>query len=262
LERSEVRRVKAGSAGGRPPAEIRLQDLRKSFGDRKVLEGLSLEVRPSELVGLLGRSGSGKSVILKHIAGLLKPDSGAVTVAGVDMAGAPEDDLKRVRDRMGYLFQGSALLNSLTVFDNVALPLRERTSLKEEEVREEVRAKLELVGLSRDAEKYPSELSGGMKKRAGLARAIAGSRDIFLYDEPTAGLDPMGAASIGDLIRRLQEKVRATSILVSHDLEFVLGLSTRVAVLDSGRIRFTGSPEETRRSRDAAVREFFGKPAA
>jgi phospholipid/cholesterol/gamma-HCH transport system ATP-binding protein len=242
---------------------IQLRDLRKSFEGRKVLDGLTLEVRKAELTSVIGRSGAGKSVLLKHIVGLMKADSGRVLVDGVDIAVASRRDVERVRDRIGYLFQGAALLNSMTVFDNVALPLRERARLGEPEVRAEVAAALEKVGLPCEAEKFPAELSGGMRKRVGLARAIVGHRDIFLYDEPTAGLDPIAAATIRELIRKIQGSVRAASIVVSHDLSFVFAISDRIAMLHEGRIHAIGTPEEIRSSQDPVVRDFLeGRPSA
>ncbi len=237
--------------------EIGLRDLRKSFDGNRVLDGLTLDVRRSEFLAILGRSGSGKSVLLRLIVGLIRPDSGAIEVGRVNVGTASREDLERMRDRVGFLFQGAALLNSLTVFDNVALPLRERARMGEPEVKAEVMAKLKSVGLERDAEKRPGELSGGMRKRVGLARALVGRRDLFLYDEPTAGLDPIASASITNLIREIHQGVGATSVLVSHDLKLVFGLADRVAFLEGGKIHALGPAGEIRESSDPLVQEFL-----
>ena len=238
-------------------AEIKLEEVHKTFDGRKVLDGLSLEVRKSELLAVIGPSGAGKSVLLRHIVGLIQPDSGRILVGNVNMVEAAQEEIEKIRDRIGYLFQSAALLNSLSVFDNVALPLRERTGGDEKDIRDQVMSTLQRVGLADDAKKFPDELSGGMRKRAGLARAIVGKRNIFLYDEPTSGLDPIAAASITDLIRTLQEDLQATSIIVSHDLSLVLGAADRIALLDGGRIKSIGTPEEIRRSSDPKAREFL-----
>jgi phospholipid/cholesterol/gamma-HCH transport system ATP-binding protein len=241
--------------------EIGLRDLRKSFDGRNVLDGLTLEVRRGEFLAIVGRSGSGKSVLLRLIVGLIQPDSGGIEVGDVDPAKAPREKLDELRDRIGFLFQGAALLNSLTVFDNVALPLRERARMPEPEVRKEVLARLRSVGLEKDGEKLPGQLSGGMRKRAGLARALVGRRDLFLYDEPTAGLDPIAAASIRDLLREIHEGSDATSVLVSHDLDLVFHLAERVAFLEKGKIHAVGTPEELRQSADPVIQRFLrGEP--
>lgn len=240
-----------------PEPEIRIENLRKTFEGATVLDGLSLDVRKSEFMAVIGPSGAGKSVLLRHLVGLLSPDSGRVIVGGVALSEAGPEDLERVRDRIGFLFQSSALLNSLTVFDNVALPLRERGRWGEKEVRDEVMAKLARVGLADHARKYPGDLSGGMRKRAGLARAIVGRRNLFLYDEPTAGLDPVAAASITRLLRELHEGLHATSIIVTHDLALVFATADRIAMLDEGRIQTVGTPEEIRASADPRTKEFL-----
>jgi phospholipid/cholesterol/gamma-HCH transport system ATP-binding protein len=237
---------------------IELADVHKAFGGKPVLAGLSLEVARGERLSVLGRSGSGKTVLLKHIVGLLKPDRGTVRVAGVDVAAAGPRRLRDVRSRIGYLFQGAALLNSLTVFDNVALPLRETPGVEEGQVRHQVLDRLRMVGLEGAARKYPSELSGGMRKRAGLARAIVGRREIFLLDEPTTGLDPAGVTAIADLILDLHGRLGATTVVVTHDVGLALRLSTRLAILHEGRTHVSGTPEDLRGRDDPIVREFLG----
>lgn len=236
---------------------IEIEDVHKTLGGRPVLAGVSLRVPPRERLGILGRSGSGKTVLLKHVVGLLRPDRGKVLVEGIDVGSGRPEALRAARAKVGYLFQSAALLNSLTVFDNVALPLREGGGRGEAEIRAEVVEGLRLVGLEQDAHKFPSELSGGMKKRAGLARALVGRRQIFLLDEPTTGLDPAGAAEIRDLIREVHERLRATTVFVTHDMNLAAWLSNRMAILAAGRIHALGTPAELARSEDVLVREFL-----
>lgn len=244
-------------------AEIEVRDLHKSLGGRKVLDGLTFEVKRGETVTLIGGSGSGKTVILKHLVGLLRPDRGTVRVAGVDLGGAGPGELERVRRKIGYLFQGAALLQSLTVFDNIALPLRERGGRSEKEIRAEVRRRLERVGLAEAAAKYPDQLSGGMRKRAGLARVLDDEKEIFLFDEPTAGLDPQGAAAIRDLLLSLCRRENVTCVVVAHDIPFVLAVSERVALLRDGKIYAHGAPVQMSESDDPVVRQFLtGEPGA
>jgi phospholipid/cholesterol/gamma-HCH transport system ATP-binding protein len=228
---------------------VLFEDVTTSLGGKDILRGLSLSVPPGELLAIIGPSGSGKSVFLKHVVGLLRPDRGRVLVAGTEVAKARNDELRRLRDRIGFVFQGSALLNSMSVFDNIALPLRERDRLPEADVRLQVRSTLERVGMSGE------EL---MKKRIGLARALVGRRNLFLYDEPTAELDPLAAQSISRLIGTLHRDLGATSILVTHDLPLVRALAQRVAMLAGGRIAQVGSFEDLERSPHPEVREFMG----
>lgn len=243
-----------GSAA-RPPIE--LEDVHKALGGRPVLAGLTLHVLRRERLGILGRSGAGKTVLLKHIVGLLRPDRGRVLVEGIDVGSGDPSALRAARAQVGYLFQSAALLNSLTVFDNVALALRETSRRRETEIRAEVLESLRLVGLEQDALKFPAELSGGMKKRAGLARALVGRRQIFLLDEPTTGLDPAGAAEIRDLIRGVHERLQATTVFVTHDMNLAVRLSDRMAILAAGRLHALGTPAELAQSEDSLVREFL-----
>jgi phospholipid/cholesterol/gamma-HCH transport system ATP-binding protein len=207
---------------------------------------------------IIGRSGSGKSVTLKHIVGLLFPDRGTVRVFGKEMARLSRDELLAIRLKIGYLFQSGALINWLRLEDNVALPLiTHRKRLKKREVRERVREKLEMVELGSAASKYPSEISGGMKKRAGLARAIILDPEIILYDEPTSGLDPVMASSINDLVINTRERLGVTQVVVTHDMESAFRIADRIAMLYEGRIVEEGTPEAIRTSTNPIVRQFI-----
>ena len=221
---------------------IEFRNVTKRFGERAVLSGLSFEVKKGEVFAIVGPSGTGKSVTLKHIAGLLEPDSGeVVTGAG----------------RIGYLFQSGALLAWMDIYDNVALPLRETTKLGDREIDEKVMTALKAVGLEAEAEKYPSEISGGMQKRAGLARAIVRNAEIILYDEPTSGLDPVTSAKIHALITRLNEERGITSVLVTHDLRGALLISDRIMLVNQGKAVLIARPNEFTESKDPIVREFL-----
>jgi phospholipid/cholesterol/gamma-HCH transport system ATP-binding protein len=236
---------------------IELCDLTKSLGSRKVLDGVNLSILKGETMSVIGGSGAGKSVTLKHIVGLMKPDRGCVKVQGVDITSTNHGSLEAARRKIGFCFQGSALLNSLSVFENVALPLREHEALGEDEIRRRVEEKLGLVGLSDASGKLPSELSGGMKKRVGLARAIIRNPEIILYDEPTAGLDPVMGTAINDLILDMQKKLGVTSVLVTHDMSSAFRVSNRIAMLVKGRIVKLGTPAEFRASDDPLVKQFI-----
>ncbi len=236
---------------------IELCDLTKSLGNRKVLDGVNLSVLKGETMSVIGGSGAGKSVMLKHIVGLMKPDGGCVKVQGVDITSTNHGSLEAARRKIGFCFQGSALLNSLSVFENVALPLREHEALGENEIRRRVEEKLTLVGLSDASHKLPSEISGGMKKRVGLARAIIRNPEIILYDEPTAGLDPVMGTAINDLILDMQKKLGITSVLVTHDMTSAFRVSNRIAMLVKGRIVKLGTPAEFRASDDPLVKQFI-----
>jgi phospholipid/cholesterol/gamma-HCH transport system ATP-binding protein len=238
------------------PVAVELIGLTKTLGDRMVLDGVSLEVRRGETLAIIGGSGAGKSVTLKHIVGLMKPDRGSVKVDGVDITATRNGKLEEARGKIGFCFQGSALLNSMTVFDNVALPLRENDRVPEAEVKRRVEETLALVGLDDAGRKFPAEISGGMKKRAGLARAIVRKPAILLYDEPTAGLDPVIASTINDLILDMQKKLGVTSILVTHDMSSVFKVADRIAMLLRGRIAKLGTPAEFRASEDPVIRQF------
>lgn len=235
---------------------IEFEDVVKTLGGRRVLDSLSFRVERGETFCIIGGSGTGKSVTLKHIVGLLRPDRGSVRIYGVDITRSRNGVLEEVRKKIGYCFQGAALLNSMNVFENVALPLREHERLPESETRRRVMEKLALVGLADHAQKMPAELSGGMKKRAGLARALIRNPEIVLYDEPTAGLDPVNSAVINDLILDLQKKLAVTSVLVTHDMPSAFRVSNRIAFLLHGQIVKCGPPEEFRTSDDPVVRQF------
>jgi len=238
-----------------PP--IRIRNLHKSFGARPVLRGFTLDVRRGEMLAIVGGSGSGKSVLLRHLAGLLRPDQGIIELEGVDIVHAAPEKIQEVHRKIGYLFQEGGLLNSLSIYDNLALPLREAGALSEDEIRERVTDRLRRVGVTESESKMPSELSGGMRKRAGLARAITEKRSFFFFDEPTSALDPLSSASIRSLIRELHEQWHSTSLVVTHDLTLVASVADRVAFLHEGRVRQTGTFEQLSRSEDDVVRKFF-----
>lgn len=240
---------------------IELDGVTKTLGGKKVLDGLTLAVRPGETLVVLGASGAGKSVTLKHVVGLLKPDAGRVRVDGEDITEYTSRELEPVRRRFGYCFQGAALLNSLTVFENVALPLREHERPPESAVAAQVAEALGIVGLGDAAPKMPAALSGGMRKRAGLARAIIRRPEFVLYDEPTAGLDPIIARTIDELILSLHRRLKVTSVVVTHDMASAFRVATRLALLHQGRIYLEGPPELFRTTRDPLVRQFVdGEP--
>ncbi len=220
---------------------LALHDLRKSFGAHAVLDGVSLEAARGETVVVLGGSGEGKSVLLKHINGLLRPDAGSVTVLGCAVSRLPEDDLVELRGRVSYIFQNGALFDSLTVGENVAFPLRERTRLGDDEIADRVAALLARVDLAGTEGLAPAELSGGMRKRVALARGLALDPEVILYDEPTAGLDPLTGVAITALIGEVTRTTGATSLVVTHDIAVAAKLADRVAFLSGGRFAFTGT---------------------
>jgi phospholipid/cholesterol/gamma-HCH transport system ATP-binding protein len=236
---------------------IRCRGLEKRFRDKAVLRGVTLDVRTGETLVVLGGSGSGKSVLLKHMNALLTPDAGSVEVEGVVLGNCREDDLARIRRNVAMLFQQAALFDSLTVAENVAYPLREHHLCAEQELRERVRAALDMVGLAGTESLMPSELSGGMRKRAALARALVLEPRAILYDEPTTGLDPVVAAKVNHLIRDLQRRLGLTGVVVTHDLGSAFFVADRIAFLHDGRIRFVGPPEEARASTDPHLHEFL-----
>ena len=236
---------------------ITIKALYKSFGDKPVLKGLDLDILEGETLVVVGRSGFGKSVLLKIIIGLLKLDSGSVLVDGVDVTKVSYRQLQEIRKKFGMVFQGSALFDSLTVEQNVGLALRKHSGLPEEQIRERIRECLHLVDLSGTESLYPSELSGGMKKRVGLARAIAMKPKFVLYDEPTTGLDPITARAIDRLIVDMQEKLGITSVVVTHDIDSAFFVGDRIAMLHHGVIHFLGTPTEIADSVDPIVKQFI-----
>lgn len=235
---------------------IRMENLYKSFGGLEVLKGVSLQVEKGEILALIGGSGHGKTVILKHVAGLIKADRGHVYVNGKDVSNLGGDELEQLRSRLGFLFQSGALFSSLNVFDNVAFPLREKTHLDEREISEKVLNVLEQVGLKGSEDKYPAQISGGMIKRTALARSLVRNPEIMLFDEPTTGLDPVIAHTILDLIKSIHKDLRFTGIIVSHELSRVFQIVQKVAMLHDGVILFVGTPEEIVASRDPVVGQF------
>jgi phospholipid/cholesterol/gamma-HCH transport system ATP-binding protein len=238
-----------------PP--IQVKTLHKSFGEQAVLSGISLTVRQGETLSILGRSGTGKSVLLKLIVGLQMPDSGSIRVHGTEIAGLPTDRLNEIRKKIGFLFQNSALYDSLTVEENVAFPIRRHIKMSDEERKQRVQELLSSVGMERDSQKMPGQISGGMQKRVGLARALALGPDILLFDEPTAGLDPITAAEIGELILKLQKERNMASIVVTHDIHGAQTVSDRVALLRDGQILIEGTFEDLQKSSDTFVVQFL-----
>ena len=234
---------------------IRLEGVTRRFGELTVLDRFSLEVETGETVVVVGRSGSGKSVLLKHVAGLIRPQEGSVRVAGEEISSASREEVNRVRLRMGYVFQASALFDSLTVAENLRLAL-DRHGVPEAEREERVARNLERVGLEGWGDRMPAELSGGMRKRAGVARAVAPAPEYLLYDEPTSGLDPVTTSMIDELILRLERELDATSLVVTHDMRSAYRIADRIALLYGGRIRWSGTPEAFREGEDPAVRAF------
>jgi len=241
--------------GGRPVVEF--HGVRKAFGRLQVLDGLDLQIRPRETLTIIGGSGTGKTVILKLVVGLLKPEAGRILLEGEDIVPLSEEQLFRVRRGVGFLFQGAALFDSLTVGENVAYPLREHTQMDDVRVEARVREVLGLVGLDGVEGKAPAALSGGMRKRVGLARAIALAPRLILYDEPTTGLDPQNAEKINDLIRDLQRKLGITSMVVTHDMHSAFKVSDRIAMLRGGRIAALGTPAELQHSAEEFVHDFI-----
>ena len=236
---------------------IVFKDLHKRFGEHEVLRGINLSIAKGETIVVLGGSGAGKSVLLRHINGLLKPEEGRVFVDGEDITDFSEEQLIPIRTKVGMVFQGGALFDSLDVFENVAYALREHTTLSEEEITARVNEKLRLVELEGAEDMMPSDLSGGMKKRVSLARALAIEPKGLLYDEPTTGLDPIIAKKINEMIRNLQNILGVTSVVVTHDIKSAFTVGDRIALLYKGKIHFVGTVEETRTTDDPIVREFI-----
>lgn len=240
---------------------IKAEDVIKVFGDRIVLNGINLEIYRGETFVIMGGSGCGKSTFLRHLIGALKPDSGKISLLGKDLSKLTEDELDAVKKKIGMSFQSSALFDSMTVGENVALPLKEHAKLDKSVVDIVIKMKLELVGLRGFEDLMPSQLSGGMRKRVGLARAIAMDPEIVFYDEPTAGLDPIVAGVIDKLILDLSKKLSITSIVVTHDMKSVFSIADRVAMLYEGRVLEVGTPEEIQKSNNKMVQQFVsGSP--
>ena len=235
---------------------VRLRGVAKAFDRKPVLAGLDLDIARGETLVVIGRSGCGKSVMLKHITGLIRPDAGEIFFEGEDITRFSRKKLFQMRMHFGMLFQGAALFDSLSVGENVALPLRTHTPLGEDEIRRKVCGTLELVGLADVYDRSPAEMSGGMKKRVGLARAVVMDPAIVLYDEPTTGLDPIMADVINELIRALQRELRITSVVVTHDIKSAYKVADRIAMLHEGTIIHSGTPEEVRGSTNPVLRQF------
>jgi phospholipid/cholesterol/gamma-HCH transport system ATP-binding protein len=236
---------------------IQLIDIHKSFGPKKVLQGFTLDVVEGETMVIIGYSGTGKSVTIKHIVGLLEPDSGQVLVDGLDVPHLPRRELYQLRARIGYVFQFAALFDSFTIGENVAMGLRKQQELSEREIEIRVHEALELVDLPAVENRFPAELSGGMRKRVGIARAIALRPKYILYDEPTTGLDPVTSAVIDQLMIRMRDKLGVTSIVITHDMRSAYSVGTRIAMLYEGRARQVGTVEEIQRTTDPIVRQFI-----
>ena len=236
---------------------IEFVDVHKTFGKQKVLDSLSMEIPRKSVTCVIGRSGTGKSVTLKHIMGLLKPDQGQILVDGTDVVKMNEREIYAMRKRFGFLFQDSALFDSMTVLENVAFPLREHTRKTTAEIFEIVRAKLKIVGLSGAEQKLPSQLSGGMRKRVGLARAIALDPEIILFDEPTSGLDPVVTDAVDQMILSTQEQLHVTMVVITHDLASMFKIGDKIILLHAGSVRASGTKDEIRNSADPMVQQFL-----
>ncbi len=240
---------------------IEIKNLHKSFGSTKILNGFSLDVKEGETLSVIGHSGAGKSVTLKTIIGLMHPDEGEVWVDGKNVFQLPREELYELRRQVGYVFQFAALFDSMSIRDNVAMGLRRIKTMTEGEIQHRVSASLYLVDLVGSEDRRPSELSGGMKKRAGLARAIATQPKYLLYDEPTSGLDPVTTTTIDELIKRMSDELKVTGIVVTHDMTSAYRISDRIAMLHEGSIKFVGTPDEIRASEDPVVKGFVeGRP--
>ena len=257
--RTELESEPAGIAATDRPPVVSLQNVSLSF-DRPILRNVSFDAHVGETIVIVGESGTGKSTTLKLILRLLVPDEGRVLIDGEDITDFTFEEALEIRQKMGMVFQGAALFDSMTVFENVAYPLREHTDLDEDEIEARVREKLEFVDLDPDQvmQQYPSELSGGMRKRVGIARGMANNPEIMLYDEPTSGLDPLTTATITKLIIKLQRELNVTSVVVSHDIRSVFRMASKVALLNDQRICFFGTPEEMSGSDDPYIRDFLG----
>lgn len=236
---------------------LQVRDLHKSFGDQTVLDGIAFEVEHGETLAVLGRSGTGKSVLLKVLIGLTAPDSGSVCIGGREIVGVPIDELNEIRKKIGFLFQQAALYDSLTLEENVMFPIGRHSRTSEKEQKRRARELLAGLGMEKDLEKLPSQISGGMQKRVGLARALALDPEILLFDEPTAGLDPITASEIGNLIVELKEKRKMTAVVVTHDIRGARAFADRLLLLEGGKILAEGTFAELRKSKDSFVSRFL-----
>lgn len=241
---------------------IKIENLHKAFGNKKVLSGVYLDIKRGESIAVIGASGTGKSVLIKHIIGLLKPDTGKILVDGINVATLDQAQLNEFRSRFGMLFQGGALFDSLTVFENVAFPLRNRTKMNESAIKKRVMDLLEMTEMQDWGDKWPSELSGGMKKRVGLSRALAINPSIMLYDEPTTGLDPVMGGIIDRLIVKTRDHFNVTSITITHDMRSASRIANRIAMLYKGKVIQAGTPEEIMNSSLPEVCEFVRNRAS
>lgn len=237
---------------------ISVLNLSKSFNGQTILDDVSLEIKEGEIIVIAGESGVGKSVLLKHIMGLLKPDSGSIVIDGEEITDMREKNLLKVREKIGYLFQEGALYDFMNVFDNIAFPLKEHTKLKKAAIREKVQNILKVVDLEGIEKKFPSELSGGMKKRVALARAIILNSKILLCDEPTSGLDPIRSRDISDLIKEVSNKINCTTLITSHDIVNSFRIADRMALIREGKIAAQGTKKDLEKSKNAFVKEFIG----
>ena len=251
--------MSSASEKSAPEVAIAIRNVVTHYGKREVLHGINLDIYKGETMVILGGSGSGKSTLIRHIVGLEKVTSGEIDVLGRNICGLKEKDFNAIRRKIGMSFQGSALFNSMTIGDNVALPLREHTELEESTIRIMTRIKLESVGLAGFEDYFPSQLSGGMKKRAGIARALAMDPEILLFDEPSAGLDPVIAAGVDELINKLKSAFQMTIIVVTHELASAFLIADRITVLDKGYLIATGTKEEIRKSESPRVRQFLDR---
>ncbi len=238
---------------------VQVKNLVVTYGNRVVLDGVNLDIYPGEILAILGRSGCGKSTLLRHMLGLAKPTAGQILIKGKDITSLSEEEKTELFKKIGMLFQSAALFNSMTIADNVALPLREHTKLEESTIQIMVKMKLELVGLSGFENFKPAQLSGGMKKRAGLARALAMDPEILFCDEPSAGLDPVVAAGLDNLIRKLQTAFKMTIVVVTHEMDSVFAIADRIAMMHDGKILVVGTKEEIKRSPDPIVQQFLNR---
>jgi phospholipid/cholesterol/gamma-HCH transport system ATP-binding protein len=243
------------------PQPVVVKGLRKSFGDQQVLKGIDLSVSKGEILAVLGKSGTGKSVLLRLLIGLEKADAGSISIRGQETTNLQMDQLNEMRLKVGFLFQEGALYDSLTIAENVAFPLRRHTKMSDSQRQEKVHSLLNSVGLDKDLEKMPAGISGGMRKRVGLARALALDPEILLFDEPTAGLDPITAAEIGTLIQKQREERHVTSIVVTHDMHAAHHFSDRLVMLKEGNILLTGTFDDFQQSKDPFVAQFLSDAA-